>query len=285
MGRHDQPEVFAGPVGDRGLCGPDSVSWRIHSDLATIAAAGTAAITMEILHPSVMAGVSEQSTYRTEPLRRARATAGYVIVTTFGATAVAEDLIARVRRMHERVSGTRPDGRPYRALDPDLIGWVHTSIPWMVLRAYERHNRPLAPADRDRYLAEQAVIGRMGGAGPIPETTAELEDYVQDMRPQLGVTEQTREFFDFLLDSPEASLPGPLRRPGNLFDLHAQLSLLPRWARDLTGYGHSGRAQRTVFVPHLNRVARVLRWALGEGPYAAMARERAAHQPATAVAA
>lgn len=276
MGTHDEPELYAEPAGDPGLCGPGSVSWRIHSDVATVAVAGTAAITMEILHPSVMAGVSDRSSYRTEPLRRARNTAGYVIATTFGNTAAAEGVIARVRRMHERVSGNRPDGRAYRALDPDLIGWVHTSIPWMVLRAYERHNRPLTPAERDRYLAEQAVIGRMGGAGDIPETAADLEEYVQAMRPQLGVTEQTREFFEFLLESPEASLPGPLRRPGNLFDLHAQLSLLPRWARDLTGYGHPDRAQRALFAPHLNRVARLLRWSLGEAPFAAMARDRTA---------
>ena len=41
---------------------------------------------MEVLHPSVMAGVFTQSSYRTEPLRRARNTLGYVLRTTFGST-------------------------------------------------------------------------------------------------------------------------------------------------------------------------------------------------------
>ena len=277
MGHHDEPRIYAEPPGDPGLCGPGSVSWEIHADVPTIAIAGTAAITMEILHPSVMAGVSDLSSYRTEPLRRARNTAGYVIATTFGNTEAAEAVIARVRRMHERVAGTRPDGIPYRAMDPDLIGWVHTSIPWMVMRAFERYNRPLSPRERDRYLAEQAVIGHKGGAGPIPEKAAELDDYVEAMRPQLAVTEQTREFFDFLIDSPEGTaLPGPLRRPSNRFQIHASLSLLPEWARVLTGFEHSDTAQRLVYEPNLRSTAKALRWAFGEPPFAAMARARAA---------
>ncbi|HEX5909652.1 MAG TPA: oxygenase MpaB family protein [Thermoleophilaceae bacterium] len=286
MGRHDERELYAQPPGDPGLCGPGSVSWQIHSDLSAIAVAGTAAITMELLHPSVMAGVSDLSTYRTDPLRRARNTAGYVIATTFAGTAAAEDLIARVRRVHGRIAGVRPDGVAYRASDPVLLGWVHTSIPWMVMRAYERYTRPLLPAERDRYLAEQAVIGRLGGAGEIPETVAELDEYVETMRPELAVTEQTREFFDFLVDSDDPlSMPGPLRRPGNAFQLHASLSLLPAWARALTGYDHPAAIRRRVYDPHLRRTARTLRWAFGTPPYAGMAAERAAAARAPAAVA
>ena len=167
-GSHDDPKVYAEPAGDPGLIGPGSVSWEIHSDMSAIGIAGTGAIILEIMHPSVMAGVHERSSYRTKPFERARNTAGYVLATTFGSTAAAEALIARVRRMHERVEGVRPDGTPYRAMDPILIGWVHTCIPWAVMRAFELYNRPLSPAERDRYLAEQAVIGRKGGAGRDP---------------------------------------------------------------------------------------------------------------------
>ena len=77
-GRHDDPAVYGGPAGDPGLCEPDSVSWKINSDLASVGRAGTAAIVMELLHPSVMAGVQQLSSYREDPFRRARTTLGSI---------------------------------------------------------------------------------------------------------------------------------------------------------------------------------------------------------------
>ena len=63
--RHDEPEIYSGEPGDPGLCGPGSLSWEIHGDLASLVVGGTAAILMEVLHPSVMAGVFTHSSYRT----------------------------------------------------------------------------------------------------------------------------------------------------------------------------------------------------------------------------
>ena len=66
------------------------MSWEIHSDVAAIAIGGVGAIVMEILHPSVMAGVQDLSSYREHPFRRGRTTFGYVVTTTFGNTQAAE---------------------------------------------------------------------------------------------------------------------------------------------------------------------------------------------------
>ena len=153
VGNHDQREIFAEPAGDPGLIGPGTVSWKLHSDVSAVATAGIASIIMELLHPSVMAGVGQQSNYREQPYRRARTTFGWVITNTFGNTKAAEKLIERVKRMHSRVNGTRDDGVPYRALDPELIAWVHTMIPWGVMTAYEKFNGPLTTAEKDTYLA------------------------------------------------------------------------------------------------------------------------------------
>lgn len=280
IGRHNQPELFGGPPGDPGLTGPGSMSWEIHSDVAAIAIGGVAAIVMEILHPSVMAGVQDLSSYREDPFRRGRTTYGYVVTTTFGNTQAAERLIAAVRRIHERVNGIRPDGVPYRALDPELIGWVHTCIPWAVMCAYERFNRPLSDRERGRYLSEQALIGRLGGAGEIPETAAELDEYVEAMRPKLGVNEQTREFFEFLMTSPfGVRVPRPLSRSVNRRQVESGMSLMPEWARRLTGFEHSALEQRVFTEPSLHAYARMLRWAFGTPPFAALAEERATAAP------
>jgi len=132
VGAHDEAEIYAVPLGDPGLIGPGSMSWELHGDMGVVAAASIGALVMEILHPAVMAGVHDQSNYQTQPERRMRNTFGYIVTTVFGSTDAATALIGRVRRMHERVNGTMPDGRPYRAMDPDLIGWVHTAIPWSI---------------------------------------------------------------------------------------------------------------------------------------------------------
>ena len=133
-GRHDEAEIYDGPAGDPGLAGgPDSLSWEINGDLASVALAGAGAIMMEVLHPSVMHGVFTQSSYRIDPYTRSRNTLGYVLRSTFGNTDAATGVIEQVKRVHGYINGTRADGVAYRAMDPELIGWVHTCIPWAII--------------------------------------------------------------------------------------------------------------------------------------------------------
>ena len=113
-----------------------------------------------------------------------------------------------MKNVHAHINGTRPDGVEYRALDPELIGWVHTCIPWAVMEAYHRYGRPLSTAERDRYLAEQAPLGRMAGAEWVPESMAELEAYVERMRPLMSMNEQTRRFIDFLAGDSDGEFRG-----------------------------------------------------------------------------
>lgn len=278
-GRHDDPAVYGGPPGDAGLIGPGSVSWEVHADLASVSQAGLAAIVLEILHPSVVAGVEQQSDYRRDPFRRARTTLGYVLATTFGNTSAATALIEHVRHMHSFVHGTRPDGVDYDALDPELIAWVHTCIPWMIMRTFERTNRELSPDERDRYLAEQATIGRMGGGEGVPASVAELDEFVTRMRPKLCVTAQTRAFLDFLETSPFLDLPGVIQRPVATFAVGAGMSRAPRWARELTGHDRPSALTRRVYEPALQLDARLHRWAFGTPRYVQLACARAAAAP------
>ena len=276
-GRHDEPDVYGGPAGDPGLAGgPGSISWEINGDLASVSAAGLGAILMEVLHPSVMAGVYEQSSYRTQPLRRAQNTLGYVLRTTFGSTEAATSVIERVKKIHGRVSGTRPDGVAYRALDPELIGWVHTCIPWAVMEAFHTYRRPLTTEERDRYLTEQAVIGRMGGAEWVPETMAELDEYVERMRPLMGVNEQTREFIAFLVGDVEGDMHAtPRQQLERRMGLAASMSLMPRWARQLTGT-YQPPVVRNLYLDPMSRLqVRLTRWAFPELPCVGLALARA----------
>jgi uncharacterized protein (DUF2236 family) len=282
-GRHDEPAIYDGAPGDSGIGGgPGSISWEINGDLASLAVGGSGAILMEVLHPSVMAGVFTQSSYRSEPLRRARNTLGYVLRTTFGSTAAATRVIESVKRVHSRIQGVRPDGVPYRALDPELIAWVHTCIPWAVMNAYDRYRRPLSREEKDRYLREQAVIGRLGGADSAPETVAELEAYVEKMRPLLGFNEQTRSFLDFLAGRSEDVPAGRFEHFDRWSSIRGSMDLMPGWACRLTGTHVPELVQRLLLRPHTRLRAQLVRWACPELPCKRMASARAAGTAALA---
>jgi uncharacterized protein (DUF2236 family) len=275
-GRHDEPEIYGGPPGDPGLAGgPGSLSWEIHADLATLGIAGTATVLMELLHPSVMAGVHDHSSFWVDPDRRARNTLGYVLRTTFGNTRAATRVIESVKRIHSRIDGVRPDGVAYRALDPELIAWVHTSIPWGVMLAYERYARPLSVEEKNQYLREQAPIGLMGGADWVPQSVAELDDYVEHMRPKLGMSSQLQRFLDFIAGS-SAELPvGRLEQAYRWSAICAAMDLMPDWARELTCTDQPRLLRRFALRPADQWKARLVRWAYPEPPCVPMARARA----------
>lgn len=272
-GRHDEPEIYDGPAGDPGLAGgPGSISWEINGDLASIGAAGTAAVIMEVLHPSVMAGVFQQSSYATDPLGRARNTLGYVLRTTFGNTEAATAVIERVKKIHGRINGSRPDGVEYRALDPELIAWVHTCIPWAIMEAFDRYGRPLTTEERDRYLAEQAPIGRMGGAEWVPESMADLTAYVERMRPLMAANEQTRRFIDFLAGDSDGPFRGSARQQLEArLRIAGSMTLMPAWARHLTGTYQPTPVRVAYLEPAAHLETRLVRWAYPELPCKAMA--------------
>ena len=276
-GRHDEESIYAVDPGDPGIGGgPGSISWEINGDLASLVVGGTAAIIMEVLHPSVMAGVFTQSSYRTEPLKRARNTLGYVLRTTFGATRPATGVIEMVKRAHSRVGGTRADGIAYQALDPELIAWVHTCIPWAVMRAFETYNRPLSVAEKDRYLTEQAVIGRMGGADWVPETVEQLDGYVEKMRPLMAMNDQTVEFIGFLAGRVGEQQVSAKERFDRWVGIRASMGLMPEWARRMTGTYVPDLPYRLWFASNDRLKAKVVRWAYPELPCRQMALARAA---------
>jgi len=275
-GRHDEPAIYDGEPGDPGVGGGlGSISWEINGDLGSLVVGGTGAILMEVLHPSVMAGVFTQSSYRTDPLRRARNTLGYVLRTTFGSTPGATRVIEAVKNIHARIQGTRADGVAYRALDPELIAWVHTCIPWAVMSAYDRYVRPLSRDEKDRYLREQAGIGRMGGADWVPESVDELAAYVERMRPLLAFNEQTRSFLDFLAGTTDDFDVPRRERFDRWVGIRASMSLMPAWAQRLSGT-HVPRVLQRIWLQPTDRLkGGMVRWAMPELPCKQMAIARA----------
>ncbi len=126
--------------------------------------AGLRALMLQALHPLAMAGVDQHSNWRSDPVGRLAATSGYLATISFGDRAAAERAAARVRRVHEHITGTDTiTGRPYAASDPALLLWVHATLVESGLVAAERSARRCQPKDSDRYVAEMAAAAELVG--------------------------------------------------------------------------------------------------------------------------
>ena len=161
---------------DRGLFGPDSISWRIDREVLVLAG-GTCALLMQLAHPAVAAGVTEHSDFRADPFARLRRTLAATYAVVFGTTPRADRAIRRMNAIHATVQGTVPEtGEAYRALDPALLLWVHATLVDTAIRVYDRFVSPLSDAEAEAYYAEASVIAHRLGIpeAALPETLAGL---------------------------------------------------------------------------------------------------------------
>ena len=271
-------QVFATPptdaafdTGDRdaGLFGPDSVTWRVHSNLSMLVG-GIRALIVQTLDPLAMAGVADHSLYRSDPLGRLRRTAAFIATTTFGTTAEAEAAVARVRAIHDAVRGIAPDGRPYAASDPDLLAWVHHVEVQSFLVAYQRVGPGLAPADADRYVAEMARLGVLLGVVDPVTDAATLDRWVRE-RPDQRASADARRAVRFLIAPP---LPMSARAPYAVL-FAAAVSLVPLRQRLALGLVLPGPVTgRLACEPAASALLTALGWSLGPSPALRRARAR-----------
>jgi uncharacterized protein (DUF2236 family) len=241
------------------LCPPDRIAWKVHADLAGMMVGGVAALLWQMLHPLALAGVWDHSDFRRNMHGRLRNTARFIAVTTYGARDEAEAAIARVRRIHDHVNGSLPDGTPYDANDPRLLAFVHVAGSAMFLAGYRRFADPSMPtAARDTYWREVAVMAEKLGADPVPRSEAEADALARDFLPELRPDERSRTVRDIILNAPPDRLRlFPLQR----LLMRSATDLLPREVRRLHGLRSSGLAQPAVGAATFG-LASTLRWAL-----------------------
>jgi uncharacterized protein (DUF2236 family) len=220
---------------DAGFFGPGSVTWRVSTDLGR-PVAGLRALMLQALHPLAMAGVDQHSNWRADPVGRLAATSGYLATITFGDRAAAEQAAARVRRIHEHITGTDTiTGQRYEASDPALLLWVHATLVESGIVAAGMFGTPLPAPDADRYVAEMAAAAELVGvpAGQVPASLSDLDSYLTASRPVLRCTPAAAESMAYLLDPPGldediAEIWADIRE--------GVVATLPSWAQDMYGY-------------------------------------------------
>lgn len=235
------------------------VIWHVHMD-ASMYAGGLRSLLLQALHPAAMAGVAGHSGYRSDPWGRLQRTSNFIAVTTYGPIPMAEDLIARIRAIHERVRGKTDDGIPYRASDPHLLAWIHIAEIQSFLASFRAFgDRALTRGEADEYVASAALVGEKLGAVDLPRTEAELLAAVEAYRPELRMSPPAVDTVDFLLRNPP--VPGPARL-GYWMLTAGAITTLPVWARELLGVPSSRWFDVLVGRP-LGRFATALvRWGL-----------------------
>jgi uncharacterized protein (DUF2236 family) len=220
---------------------------------------GLRALLLQSLHPLAMAAVAGHSGYKGDPWGRLQRTSYFLAVTTFGRASDAQATIARVRSIHERVTGVAADGRPYAAADPHLLTWVHIAEADSFLRAHTRFGaEPLDQAGRDGYVADVAQIGAALGVPDPPLTERDLKERIEAYRGELASTPEARAAARFLLLNPP--LPALARAPYGLLG-GAAVSLLPGWARWPLRLPWLPVAEAALVRPAGQAVVGAIRWA------------------------
>jgi len=252
-------------AGDPGLFGADSVSWEVMGDVSGFIG-GIRALLIQAAHPEVVAGVADHSRYREDPLGRLSRTSSYVTATSYGAMPEVENAIRIVRAAHRRVKGTSHRGIPYRADDPPLAAWVHNALTDSFLVCHQVYgSRRLSPAEADQFVREQAAIGRLLDADPLPETAADLSRWVAE-HPDVAPSPGMREAAAFLRDPPL----DPAVKVAYQVLASAAVVTIPTRIRQTLGLRPRPGA---IYVGHASMAA--MRWALGASPRWRMALLRA----------
>ena len=251
------------PASDDALFPPGSVIRRVHGDVTSMMVGGIAALLTQMLHPGALAGVWDHSDVHEDMLGRLRRTARFIAVTTYGHRDKAGSAIARVRSIHEQVSGTLPDGTVYRATDPHLLAWVHVAGALNFLDSWRRYAEPrMSRADQDTYFAESGEIARLLDADPVPRTRTEAERLIAEFRSELRADERTRAFRDLVLKAPTPSI---VEAPVQFLLMNAAVDLMPEFARSMHGLS------RPVLPPFVRGatygVAGTIRWAFAGERY------------------
>ncbi|MFY1700318.1 oxygenase MpaB family protein [Micromonospora sp. WMMA1923] len=274
---------------DFGLFGPGSVTWQVHEEPILIVA-GLRSLYLQTLHPRAMAGVAQNSSYRSDAWGRLVRTSEYVETVVWGTTAQAEAAGRRVRARHARLRGRDlSTGEEFRVDQPDLLRWVHVTEVESFVTTARRAGLALTDAEVDGYYTEQRRAAALVGLDPatVPGTAAEIAEYYRQVRGELRMTREAAETALFLTAPP---IPWRLSLPARLglslgpprwayFGIAGTaISLLPAWARRM--YGGLGLPTTAWSADLSVRTLRVVLGALPrhlrEGPNRQAARERLA---------
>jgi uncharacterized protein (DUF2236 family) len=196
-----------------GYFGPESIIRRLGDSPVTPLLGGGASVLLQVAHPLVACGVVDHSSYERDFVRRLVGTLRALYLITFGDKAEAERAADVVRQVHARVHGTTtsrlgsfPAGTPYSASDPELMLWVHATLVYSSLAAYQLFVERLSDVELERYHSEMSTVAEMFGTPTrvLPHSYREFREYFDSQLAgdAITVTPPAREVASVILATP-----------------------------------------------------------------------------------
>jgi len=234
-----------------GLYADDSITRRVNRENILVLGGGRALL-MQLAHPKVAAGVDDHSDFRTHPIRRLRRTVHMTMAIVFGERETALAAARAVNQAHARVRG-----EDYRALDPDLLLWVHATLVDSALVTYQTFVKRLTVSEREDFYQESKLAGELLGIprDRFPATLRDFDAYLSEMIDghQVHVTSRARDLGRLVVRPPLRLLPGPVMIP---FEV-VTTGLLPAVLREDYGLAW-GRRQQRAFKLAVAAVPRIV---------------------------
>jgi uncharacterized protein (DUF2236 family) len=239
------------------------ITYRIAGDARLFAGSGYALL-LQVMHPSVGAGVTQHSNFKEEPWGRLLRTLDYTSALVYGGPELAWRMGRRVRAMHKRITGLRPDGVRYHALEPRPYAWVHASLAEAIIRGHHLYCGPLTREAIEEFWFEWRRMGRLIGLryGDLPESWPALIAYFDAMvERELEDNEAAQDVLGALRDPtapPVSWMPDTvwrvLRWPPTKTGWLATVGMLPPVLRRRLGVGWGVERERLFRL-----LARVMR--------------------------
>lgn len=200
---------FSQPKGAESYVPLGGISWEIFANPISLYIGGITAVLLELAEPSVGSGVWAHSNFKEDTYGRLKRTGYAAMMTIYAPKAETEKMIARVVKMHSRVTGVNFKGEEYYANDPRLLNWVQATATFGFTEAYSAYVRPLSKAEKGQAFLEAQATGALYGCTQVPKSWQEWETLLEN-------TVNTLEGSDILADFVHVMhtadiLPAPLK--------------------------------------------------------------------------
>lgn len=147
-----------------------SMARRVHGDRAVGLLYGQRALLIGALEPLTYTGTMLATKSGDHPFARLAHTAKVQETVLLGTREEADQALAAVHRLHERIEGTLPEaagphpaGSAYSAFDPELMLWTLAVIADSGREVYETMVRPLSASEREALWQDYLRFGELFG--------------------------------------------------------------------------------------------------------------------------